>query len=81
MRVHTITEERNAARALQPETGCPFYTDTEQTCRAATGIHGKTIPAGDLCMSDDYDRCPRFLAHLLRRSQPNRVDHDWLDAI
>ena len=77
----SVKDESVGQRRLLDEIVCPFFAVMMQKCQVMTGRVEAGVCAKSICKSDDYDCCPRYLAYLLRRTRPNRVDHDWLDAI
>jgi hypothetical protein len=60
---------------------CPFFNNLKQSCRAGGCERQVAVTRRQLCNSDDHDRCPAYLAYLLRRSRPLRSDCDWLDVV
>jgi len=62
------------------EEQCPLLGE-DQCCQAVNAELSSDCRKKGFCHSDDYERCSRFLAYLLRRSRPNRTDHDWLDVL
>jgi len=70
-----------AAEMPSLELPCPFFAPREQICGVKEGQGQVNAARRQLCGSDDHDRCPTYLAYLLRRSRPLRCDCDWLDAV
>ena len=66
--------------ALSNLSACPFFSAPDQKCLAINGLQLGNQQITHSCLGEDYDDCARYLVHILLRSQPNRVDHDWLDA-
>jgi len=59
---------------------CPFFQIRGDRCQARCAAVPAYSTRRQLCESDDYDRCPTYLAVMLCQSKPLRVDCDWLDA-
>lgn len=80
MTISAITdtlEMKQLSRQLSIES-CPFCNQTAGQCKISQ------INISDsrkrFCHSDEYDGCPTYLGYLLRRTNPLRSDHDWLDS-
>lgn len=52
---------------------CPFYGAADSSCRASfSGMPVRRARKRLYCFSEDHDRCPLYLARLLRSSQPRQ---------
>jgi|GEM_PF-1853936 len=78
-KAHPRWEDR--AELLPEDLPCPFYNREKQSCRAEKNESPVAAARLQLCNSDEHDRCPTYLAYLLRRSRPLRSDCDWLDVV
>jgi len=56
---------------------CPLYDKQSSRCQRSTAESPLRRP---LCLTDEHDACPIYLAYLLRHSRTMRRDNDWLDA-
>lgn len=57
---------------------CPFYQAAHKHCKISQLSVSQERRV--FCRSDEYDGCPTYLGYILRRTNPLRGDHDWLDA-
>lgn len=57
------------------EESCPFLQSENDCCGATFSCHDRPIlPQNLYCCSEDFDRCPLFLAKLLRDTHSQRAD-------
>ncbi|MBD1400182.1 hypothetical protein [Pelovirga terrestris] len=56
---------------------CPLYDRRASRCQRSSAEMPIRRP---LCLTDEHDACPLYLAYLLRHSRMMRCDNDWLDA-
>jgi len=81
MRREPLATAGSVMTVLPLEQRCPFYDGAQSACRASRTRYTLNRRGQSFCCSDDYDDCPNYLAHLLRRSRALRSDCDWLDAM
>ncbi len=60
---HILFEDED----LSPPQYCPFLNDQRNVCRASfSGMTVDFTKRSQFCCCEDYDRCPLFLAWLMR---------------
>ncbi len=67
MRVSQLTAESNSKSAGVHGSMCPYGTVTSNFCSASVmTVVMSSYQKITYCWTDDYDRCPLFLAKVLR---------------